>query len=115
MLLFAAATALDKIEKIPPIFWGKVILGIVGFIAVIIALRKIAGMNKVVLAIVVFVVCTVVGFNWIYERNEPPFMTPFIDRIAPFLPSKGSYGGKQQSGPKVQLMKPLSGRNRLIS
>jgi hypothetical protein len=100
-MLPLAVTALDKIEKIPPAFWLKALLGVVGFIAVIIALRKIAGMNKVVLAIIVFVVTTVVGFNWIYERNEPPFMTPFINRIAPFLPSKGSYGGKQQGGPKV--------------
>jgi hypothetical protein len=100
-MLPLAVTALDKIEKIPPIFWLKALLGVVGFIAVIIALRKIAGMNKVVLAIIVFVVTTVVGFNWIYERNEPPFMTPFINKIAPFLPSKGSYSGKQQTGPKV--------------
>jgi len=101
MLLFAAATALDKIEKIPPIFWLKALLGIIGFVAVVIALRKIAGMNKVVLSIIVFVIVTVVGFNWIYERNEPAFMTPFINKIAPFLPSKGSYGGKQQGGPKM--------------
>ena len=114
-MLPLAVTALDKIEMIPPIFWAKALLGVVGFIAVVIALRKIAGMNKVVLAIIVFVVVTVVGFNWIYERNEPPFMTPFIDRVAPFLPSKGSYGGKQQTGPKVQLEKPLSARNGLIS
>ena len=100
-MLPLAVTALDKIEKIPPSFWLKALLGVVGFVAVIIALRKIAGMNKVVLAIIVFVVCTVVGFNWIYERNEPPFMTPFINKIAPFLPAKGSYGGKQQTGPKV--------------
>jgi len=107
MLLLAAAaaaantTALDKIEKIPPMFWLKVVLGIVGFIAVVIALRKIAGMNKVVLAVIGFIVFVVVGINWIYERNEPAFMTPVISKIAPFFPSKGSYGGKQTTGPKI--------------
>ena len=100
-MLPLAVTALDKIEKIPPIFWLKALLGVVGFIAVIIALRKIAGMNKVVLAIIVFVVTTVVGFNWIYERNEPAMLTPFINKLAPFFPSKGSYGGKQTGGPKM--------------
>lgn len=101
MLLFAATTALEKIEKIPPSLWLKAALGIIGFIAVVIALRKLANVNKVVLCVVVFVVVVIVGFNWVYERNEPAFMTPLVNKIAPFFPAKGSYGGKQQTGPKM--------------
>lgn len=100
-MLLLAVTALEKIGKIPPMYWLKASLGIVGFVAIIIALRKIAGMNKVVLAVIVFVVMVVMGISWIYERNEPAFMTPFVNKIAPFFPSKGNYGGKQQGGPKL--------------
>ena len=69
-----------------------------------IILQKVAAMNKVVLAIVCLVIFTVVGVNWIYERNEPAFMTPIVEKLAPFLPSKGSYGAKQQQTPD-QLQK----------
>jgi hypothetical protein len=44
--------------------------------------------NKVVLAVVVLVVLSIIGFNWIYERNEPAWATPVIEKIAEFLPSK---------------------------
>lgn len=68
-------------------------------VAAVIVVRRVAHMNKVVLAVIAFVVVTIVGFNWIYERNEPAFLTPVINKIAPFLPSKGSYNAKQQQTP----------------
>jgi hypothetical protein len=54
-------------------------------------------MNKLVLALIVFVVGGVLGFTWIYERNEPAFMTPIIDPIANsgFFPTKN--GGELRS------------------
>jgi hypothetical protein len=38
-------------------------------------------------------------FNWIYHRTEPKFLTPLVDRIAPFFPSAGSYDAKQATNP----------------
>ncbi len=63
-----------------------------------------------VLAIIAFVIFTVVGVNWIYERNEPAFMTPIVDKIAPFLPSKGAYGKQTQSLQGSRTRCPASGR-----
>ena len=100
-MLFLAATAMEKLKEVPPSFWLKVLLGVGIFVGAFIILRKVAAMNKVVLAVIVFIVVIVGGVNWIYERNEPAMLTPFINKIAPFFPSKGSYGGKQQGGPKV--------------
>lgn len=101
MLFFAAAeTTIDKLKKIPPEFWWKVGTIVLVVAALVIIVRKVSGMNKMVLGAIVFVVFTVVGFNWIYERNEPAFMTPVINKIAPFFPSKGAYNAKQQQAPK---------------
>lgn len=94
-------TAMDKLKAVPPAFWLKLAIGIAIFVAAIILLRKVAAMNKVVLAVIIFVVVVVVGFSWIYDRNEPAILTPFVNKIAPFFPSKGSYSGKQQTGPKM--------------
>ncbi len=96
-----AVTALDKLQSVPPVFWLKVLLIIAGFVAAVIALRKLAGMNRVVLGVIVFVIVAVVGFSWIYERNEPAFMTPAINKVAPFFPSKDGYSGKQQTLPRM--------------
>ncbi|HNC22582.1 MAG TPA: hypothetical protein PLU52_00135 [Opitutaceae bacterium] len=100
LFLAAAETTMDKLKKIPPEFWWKVGTIVLVVAALVIIVRKVSGMNKMVLGAVLFVIFTVVGFNWIYERNEPAFMTPVINKIAPFFPSKGAYNAKQQQGTK---------------
>jgi lysylphosphatidylglycerol synthetase-like protein (DUF2156 family) len=100
-MIFLAVTAMEKLKSVPPAFWLKLLLGVAIVVGVVIALRKVAAMNKAVLAAIIFIVVIVGGINWIYERNEPALLTPLIDKIAPFFPSKGSYGGKQQGGPKM--------------
>jgi hypothetical protein len=99
LFLATAETTIEKLKRVPPEFWWKVGLVVLCLMAFVIILQKVAHMNKIVLTIIVFVVVTIVGFNWIYERNEPKFLTPLVDKIAPFLPSKGSYGAKQQQIP----------------
>jgi hypothetical protein len=86
MLLFAV-TALEKLSAVPLKFWINVSIGILIFFAVLIVLRKAAEMNKILLGVIIFVVISSVGFNWIYSRNEPAFLTPIVDEIARFFPS----------------------------
>ena len=91
MSLLAAATAaqpaaLEKLKQIPTEFWVRIGLGMLAIVAVVIFLRKIA---KVLLAVGVAVGLTIVGFNWIYERNEPPWATPAVQWLAGFFPTKG--------------------------
>jgi hypothetical protein len=95
MMLFAVTTTLEKIQRLPVQFWLKAALVIVVFIAGVILLRKLAGMNKAVLAAVFLVVGTALGFSWIYERNEPAWATPVVEKLANFFPSKGGYANRQ--------------------
>lgn len=103
-LLAAAAnqsvTALDKIKTLPPAVWGKIGIAVAAFILTIFLFRRVMKMNKIIAAVIVFVVCTVFFFSWVYNRNEPRFLTPIVERIAPFFPSAGAYQSKQQSNPK---------------
>ncbi|MEO7414071.1 MAG: hypothetical protein ABIZ81_12025 [Opitutaceae bacterium] len=101
MIFFAAAaTTLDKLKDIPADVWVKIGLVMLALVVVIIVLRKVAQVNKLVLIMVVLFTLSVIGFNWIYERNEPKWMTPIVEKIAPFFPAKDSYGVKQQTLPK---------------
>src|SRR3954462_8781984 len=99
-MLLLAVTALEKIQTLPPAIWAKIGIAIAAFILIIFLFRRVMKMNKIIAAIIVFVVFTVVFFNWVYNRTEPKFLTPIVDRIAPFFPSAGSYATKQQSTPK---------------
>lgn len=99
MLLFAV-TALEKMQTLKPEVWLKIGIAVVAFIVVVVLFRRIMRMNKVIAGVIVFVVFTVVFFSWVYNRNEPKFLTPIVDKIAPFFPSAGAYETKQKSTPK---------------
>lgn len=90
-MLLLAATALEKVKGVPPMFWVKTAAVLIGFIVAIILIQKVWHMNKLVLALIIFVAGSILGFTWVYERNEPAFMTPLIGWIADsgFFPTKG--------------------------
>ncbi|MBP6508655.1 MAG: hypothetical protein KA257_13925 [Opitutaceae bacterium] len=94
-MILLAATTMEKVNQVPLHFWFKA-AGIVAlFVIGVLALRKAAGMNKAILGGIVFILLTVVGFHWVYERNEPAWATPVVEKLAGFFPSKGSYANKQ--------------------
>lgn len=99
MFLFAV-TALEKLQTLKPDVWLKIGIGVGAFVLAILLWRRVMKMNKIVAGVVVFVVITVVFFSWVYNRNEPRFLTPIVDKIAPFFPSAGAYETKQKTTPK---------------
>lgn len=94
MLVLAAAATVqagsERLRQIPMEFWVKMGIAVAVLVVAIIVLRKVARMNKVLLAVIVFIAVTVVGFNWIYERNEPDWASPAVNWLAGFFPTKGT-------------------------
>ena len=68
-MLLLAATALEKVKDVPTMFWIKAVAVIVGFVIAVIVFQKVVHMNKLVLALIIFVVGGVVGFRWVYARD----------------------------------------------
>jgi glucan phosphoethanolaminetransferase (alkaline phosphatase superfamily) len=99
-MLLLAVTAFEKLQTLKPDVWLKIGIAVGGFVLAILLWRRIMKMNKIVAGVVVFVVVTVVFFSWVSNRNEPKFLTPLVNKIAPFFPSAGAYDSKQQSTPK---------------
>ncbi|MFT3783557.1 MAG: hypothetical protein QM790_16205 [Nibricoccus sp.] len=95
------ATPLEKLQNVSGQFWLKVILGAIIFGVFIFLFKKVMGMNKIILILICLVIFGVLGVNWIYNRNEPAFLTPIIDPIANsgFFPTKGTYENKQKQDP----------------
>jgi len=98
VLAAAAATPLEKLHNVSGQFWIKVILAFAALALLVAIFKWLNGMNRIILVILGCVVLGVFGFNWIYERNEPAFLTPIIDPIANsgFFPTKGAYENKQK-------------------
>ena len=100
--LAAAATksTADRMREIPTEFWVKIGIGILILVGVVIVLRKLAKVNKIFLTIVVLLVLSIVGFNWIYERTEPAWATPAVSWLANYFPTKGAIQAGPGSGVK---------------
>lgn len=96
MILFAV-TAIEKMQTLKPEVWLKIGIAVVGFLLAVLLYRRIMKMNRIIAGVLVFVGLTVVFFSWVYNRNEPRFMTPIIEKVAPFFPSAGAYGNKQKN------------------
>lgn len=101
-LLAAAAervTPLEKLQNVSGQFWLKVILAIIILGFIVFLFKKVAGMNKIILTIVLAVVCCITFMSWTYNRTEPKFLSPFVDVLSQWLPTKGAYEDKQQQDP----------------
>ena len=99
-MTFFAVTALDKIQTLPREVWLKIAIAVGAFCLTIFLFRRLMKMNKIIASIIVFVAGTIIFFSWVYNRNEPKFLTPIVEKIAPFFPSAGSYASKQGTLPK---------------
>ncbi len=95
-MLFLATSALESAQNIPPATWLKLGIGIAALVVAVIVLRTVAKMNKILLGVLVFVVFSVFFFSWVYNRNEPKWMTPVIEKIAPFFPSASSFAERKR-------------------
>ncbi len=86
MLSLAALAAPEVIRQMPPLTWAKAGIALGVLLVAALVLRKIARMNKLLLGIVLLVACSLVFFSWVYNRHEPEFLTPVVEKIAPYFP-----------------------------
>jgi hypothetical protein len=82
-------------------FWLRIGAAVLAVIVIYIALRAVLKINKFVLGGAAFIGAGLIWFNWIYHRNEPKFLTPVMNRIAPFFPAAGAYQTKQAGTPDI--------------
>ena len=87
----AELSSMEKLRQVPMSFWINVAIIVAGFVGLVWIIGRIREMNKLLLAILVAFFLAIVGFHWIYERNEPKLLTPLIDHVAPFFPTRGKH------------------------
>ncbi len=90
-MLCLAASAVSKLHRIPRQNLVNLGLALLVLVVVIALIKVAARMNKFVLFAVIVVLVMVVGFTWVYERNEPKFLSPLIESLTPYFPSRPKY------------------------
>lgn len=76
------------LKNLPPDFWFKTTIFAIGVALAVLAYRIYRNSNKILFSIFVAVVMAVIFFNWVYNRTEPKWLTPVVDRLAHFFPTK---------------------------
>ena len=73
---------------IPQSDWLRFAILLLVLLAVLQAVRLVSRVNRSVL-VFVFVIGTVgLISNWVRNRNEPSFLTPVVEVVAPWFPAK---------------------------
>jgi len=86
-MLSFAISAVDKIQHLPKKNLVNLGLAALLVLVVVVLFKLAARMNKFVLGSIIMVTLMVLMLTWVHERNEPKFLSPMIDAIAPYVPN----------------------------
>lgn len=90
--LAAASSSLwDILRSVPKQTWINIIICVLAVVIIVRLWRALKSFNEFAPYIVAVIAAFLISFYWIYERSEPSFLTPVVDKIAPFFPSKTTY------------------------
>ena len=92
LVLAAADPSLwDMLRGVPKQTWINIAICVLAVVIVVRMWRALRQFNEFAPYIVALLAGFLICFYWIYERSEPRFLTPVVDKIAPFFPSKTTY------------------------
>jgi purine-cytosine permease-like protein len=86
--LLAAQSATDAFKRVPKQMWINIAICVVAVFMIVRLWRTLKQLNEFAPYLVAALAFAMIFFYWVYERSEPAFLSPFIEHIAPFFPSK---------------------------
>ena len=89
LLAAEAPTWVDQVKNVPKQTWINIGICLVAVIVIVRVWRLLKKINDFVPYIAALLAFFLIFFYWVYERSEPKFLTPVIEKLAPFFPSKG--------------------------
>lgn len=88
LLIFAA---LDKLRQIPLQFWINLGLCALALIIVVRFWRALREINSFMPWLATMIAGVMILSYWTYNRNEPRFLTPLVDKLTLVLPTKAKH------------------------
>lgn len=97
MHLFLAAaakvTVWDKIKAVPHDTWISLAIAVLVIILLVRLWKNLRELNEFAPWLALFMIGGSVLLYWTYERTEPKLLTPVINVLSQYLPSKIPYKG----------------------
>ena len=87
-LLAANPSTLDKLRQVPLQTWINLAICVVALVLVVRTWRALKKFNDYAPWFGAALAASFILFYWVYERTEPPFMTPIVEKLTFFMPSK---------------------------
>jgi len=89
--LIGVASTWDKLRHIPSQTWINLGICVLAIVLIVRTWRMLKKFNDYAPWIGAALVSTTIMAYWIYERAEPRFLTPVVERLADFLPTKAKH------------------------
>ena len=89
-LAAAQASAWDQLRDVPKQTWINIGICVLAVVIVIRVWRALKKVNEFMPYIVAVLAALLIFFYWVYDRSEPRFLTPSVDKLAPCFPSKST-------------------------
>ena len=97
LTLAAAQTSIfDQLKSVPKQTWINIGICLLTIIVIVKVWRVLRRINEFVPYIAAVIAAFLILMYWVYDRTEPRFLTPIVDKLAPFLPGKTTYGQTQR-------------------
>lgn len=83
---------MDQLKGIPKQTWINLGICLVAIIVLVKVWRVLKRINEFIPYIATVIAAFLILMYWVYDRSEPRFLTPLVDKLAPFFPAKTTYG-----------------------
>ena len=90
-LLAVTSSTWEKVHRIPTQTWINLGICVLAVLVVVRVWRALKRFNDYAPWLVTAVAASTIMGYWTYERTEPRFLTPVVDRLVMFLPTKAKH------------------------
>ncbi len=89
LLAAAPPTAWEQFKRVPKETWINIAICVIAVVVIARVWKVLKSINEFIPYIAAVLATLLIFFYWVYDRSEPRFLTPVVDKLAPFFPSKG--------------------------
>ena len=81
----------DKLKRVPPDTWINLGICVLAVVVIVRLWRGLKKINHYAPWIAAMVAGSIIMCYWVYERTEPQFLTPVVEKLTLFLPTKAKH------------------------
>lgn len=87
-LAAGSPSAWEQLKRVPKDTWINLLVVVVALFLIVRMWRALKKINDYAPYVVATLTFGSIFFYWVYARTEPRFLTPIVEQLAPFFPSK---------------------------